>query len=97
MATRAVAPFAPVDQDYLFEARQMQALSFAVHIPIVCFGIAFPAFVLLLEGLWLPTGDYRTIARALVEGDAGLIRGWRRHRLRRLSSSDCRRLAREQA
>jgi len=28
----------------------MQALSFAVHIPIVCFGIAFPAFVLLLEG-----------------------------------------------
>jgi uncharacterized protein YbjT (DUF2867 family) len=34
----AVAPFAPVDQDYLFEARQMQALSFAVHIPLVCFG-----------------------------------------------------------
>ena len=43
----------------------MQALSFAVHIPIVCFGIAFPAFVLLLEGLWLRTGDplYRTIAK----------------------------------
>jgi cytochrome bd ubiquinol oxidase subunit I len=61
----AAAPFAPVDQDYLFEARQMQALSFAVHIPIVCFGIAFPAFVLLLEGLWLRTGDtlYRTIAK----------------------------------
>jgi cytochrome bd ubiquinol oxidase subunit I len=58
-------PFAPVDQDYLFEARQMQALSFAVHIPIVCFGIAFPAFVLLLEGLWLRTGDplYRTVAK----------------------------------
>src|SRR5215208_7423477 len=53
----AAAPFAPVDQEYLFEARQMQALSFAVHIPIVCFGIAFPAFVLLLEGLWLRTGD----------------------------------------
>jgi cytochrome d ubiquinol oxidase subunit I len=61
----AAAPFAPVDQDYLFEARQMQALSFAVHIPIVCFGIAFPAFVVLLEGLWLRTGDplYRTIAK----------------------------------
>jgi cytochrome bd ubiquinol oxidase subunit I len=61
----AVAPFAPVDQEYLFEARQMQALSFAVHIPIVCFGIAFPAFVLLLEGLWLRTGDpiYGTIAK----------------------------------
>jgi cytochrome d ubiquinol oxidase subunit I len=61
----AAAPFAPVDQDYLFEARQMQALSFAVHIPLVCFGIAFPAFVLMLEGLWLRTGDpiYRTIAK----------------------------------
>jgi cytochrome d ubiquinol oxidase subunit I len=61
----AAAPFAPADQEYLFEARQMQALSFAVHIPIVCFGIAFPAFVLLLEGLWLRTGDpiYRTIAK----------------------------------
>jgi len=43
----------------------MQALSFAVHIPIVCFGVAFSAFVLLLEGLWLRTGDplYRTIAK----------------------------------
>jgi cytochrome bd ubiquinol oxidase subunit I len=61
----AAAPFAPVDQEYLFEARQMQALSFAVHIPIVCFGIAFPAFVLMLEGLWLRTGDpvYLTIAK----------------------------------
>ncbi|HEY3206612.1 MAG TPA: cytochrome ubiquinol oxidase subunit I [Gaiellaceae bacterium] len=61
----AAAPFAPVDQKYLFEARQMQALSFAVHIPIVCFGIAFPAFVLLIEGLWLRTGDplFRTIAK----------------------------------
>ncbi|HEV2901971.1 MAG TPA: cytochrome ubiquinol oxidase subunit I [Gaiellaceae bacterium] len=61
----AAAPFAPVDQDYLYEARQMQALSFAVHIPIVCFGIAFPAFVLFLEGLWLRSGDpiYRTVAK----------------------------------
>jgi cytochrome bd ubiquinol oxidase subunit I len=63
--TLAAAPFAPVDQEYLFEARQMQALSFAVHIPLVCFGIAFPAFVLLLEGMWLRTGDpvYRTVAK----------------------------------
>ena len=61
----AAGRFAPVDQDYLFEARQMQALSFAVHIPIVCFGIAFPAFVLFVEGLWLRSGDpvYRTIAK----------------------------------
>lgn len=61
----AAAPFAPVDQAYLFEARQMQALSFAVHIPIVCFGIAFPVFVMFMEALWLRTGDpvYRTIAK----------------------------------
>ena len=41
----------PVDQDHLLEARQMQALSFAVHIPLVCFGVAFPALVLGME--WL--------------------------------------------
>ncbi len=42
----------------------MQALSFAVHIPLVCFGIAFPALVLYVEALWLRTGDplYRTLA-----------------------------------
>jgi cytochrome d ubiquinol oxidase subunit I len=61
----SAAPFAPVDQEYLFEARQMQALSFAVHIPLVCFGIAFPAFVVFMEALWLRTGNpvYRTVAR----------------------------------
>jgi cytochrome d ubiquinol oxidase subunit I len=61
----AAAPFGPVDQEFLFEARQMQALSLAIHIPLVCFGIAFPAFVLALEGLWLRTGDplYRTVAK----------------------------------
>ncbi|MEA2378338.1 MAG: cytochrome bd ubiquinol oxidase subunit [Thermoleophilaceae bacterium] len=55
----------PVDQDYLVQARQMQAMSFAVHIPLVCFGIAFPAMVLFLEGLWLRTGDplYRALAK----------------------------------
>jgi cytochrome d ubiquinol oxidase subunit I len=57
--------FGPVDQDYLFEARQMQALSFAAHIPLVCFGIAFPAMVVLLEWRYLRTGDelYRTLAK----------------------------------
>ena len=54
----------PVQQDYLLQARQMQALSFAVHIPLVCFGIAFPAMVLRAEWLWMRTGDevYRVIA-----------------------------------
>jgi cytochrome bd ubiquinol oxidase subunit I len=46
-----------VDQSYLLEARQMQALSFAVHIPIVCFGIAFPTLVLVVEWLHHRTGD----------------------------------------
>jgi cytochrome d ubiquinol oxidase subunit I len=43
----------------------MQALSFAAHIPLVCFGIAFPAFVVFAEVLHMRTGDplYRTIAR----------------------------------
>jgi cytochrome bd ubiquinol oxidase subunit I len=59
------AAFPPVDQDYLFEARQMQALSFAAHIPLVCFGIAFPALVLFVEWLSLRTGDpvYGALAR----------------------------------
>jgi cytochrome d ubiquinol oxidase subunit I len=54
-----------VNQHYLFEARQMQALSLAVHIPLVCFGIAFPVIVLFAEWRYLRTGDelYRTLAR----------------------------------
>jgi cytochrome bd ubiquinol oxidase subunit I len=53
------------EQHYLFEARQLQALSFAVHIPIVCFGIAFPSLVVLSEWLGRRTGDevYLTLAR----------------------------------
>ena len=39
------------------EARQMQAISLGVHIPIVCFGIAFPAMILFAAGLGLRTGD----------------------------------------
>jgi cytochrome d ubiquinol oxidase subunit I len=56
---------APVQQDYLLEARQMQALSFAAHIPLVCFAISFPAIVLFVEWLYLRTGDdlYRTLAK----------------------------------
>ena len=43
----------------------MQALSFAIHIPLVCFGIAVPAMVLFVEWLHLRTGDplYRALAR----------------------------------
>jgi cytochrome d ubiquinol oxidase subunit I len=61
----AAAGFPPVDQQYLFQARQMQALSFAVHIPLVCFGLAFPTLVLFAEWRYLRTGDevYRTVAR----------------------------------
>ena len=43
----------------------MQALSLGVHIPLVCFGIAFPAMVLFVEWLWHRTGDatYLTLAK----------------------------------
>jgi cytochrome d ubiquinol oxidase subunit I len=60
----------PVEQEYLLQARQMQAMSFAVHIPLVCFGIAFPAMVLFLEGLWLRTGDplYKGLAKRWSKG-----------------------------
>jgi cytochrome d ubiquinol oxidase subunit I len=64
LATIAAA-LGPGEQEYLSQARQMQALSFAVHIPLVCFGIAFPALLLYVESLYLRTGDelYRTLAR----------------------------------
>jgi len=54
-----------VNQPDLLEARQMQAISLGVHIPLVCFGISFPAMVLFVEGLWLRTGDpvYKAIAK----------------------------------
>ena len=57
--------FTQVDQPYLLEARQMQALSFGIHIPLVCFGVAFPAIVLFMEGLYHRTGNvvYRQIAK----------------------------------
>jgi len=60
-----IVALAAVDQHYLDQARQMQAMSFAVHIPLTAFGVAFPAIVMFVEWLWLRTGDpvYRTIAR----------------------------------
>ncbi len=65
LAVAGGEPFPPVDQNYLFEARQMQALSLAVHIPLVCFGIAFPAMVLFANWRFLRTGDplFETLAR----------------------------------
>ncbi|MFL5865192.1 MAG: cytochrome ubiquinol oxidase subunit I [Solirubrobacteraceae bacterium] len=61
----SLAVFAPVDQHYLLQARQMQALSFSVHIPLVCFGISLPVIVLFAEWLYLRSGNpvYRTLAR----------------------------------
>ena len=65
VAALSAGVFESVDQDYLQQARQMQALSFAAHIPLVCFGIAFPAIVLFVEWLGQRTGDplYGTLAR----------------------------------
>jgi cytochrome d ubiquinol oxidase subunit I len=56
---------AVVDQQYLDQARQMQALSFVVHIPLVCFGMAFPALILFCEWVSIRTGSevHRTLAR----------------------------------
>jgi hypothetical protein len=45
----AGAQFPAVSQHYLLAARQMQAMSLAVHIPLVCFGIAFPALFMFAE------------------------------------------------
>jgi cytochrome d ubiquinol oxidase subunit I len=63
--TVAALSLTPVHQRYLLQARQMQALSFSMHIPLVCFAIAFPAMVLFVEWRYLRTGDqvYETLAR----------------------------------
>ena len=52
-------------QQYLDQARQLQALSLTVHLPLICFGIAFPSMVLFAEWRYLRTGDqlYRTLAQ----------------------------------
>src|SRR3954453_9910878 len=57
----------PVHQQDMLWARELQAMSFAFHIPLVCFGAAFPAMVLFMEGLWLRTGR---------EGDRALAERW---------------------
>jgi cytochrome d ubiquinol oxidase subunit I len=69
-------------QPDLLEARYMQAMSLAVHIPIVCFGIAFPAMILFVEGLYLRTGDttYKALAKrwskvALIIFAVGVVTG----------------------
>jgi cytochrome d ubiquinol oxidase subunit I len=66
---------APGHQAYLLEARQMQALSFGVHIPLVCFAIAFPAMILFVEWRYVRTGDqlYRTLARRWTKVMAALF------------------------
>jgi cytochrome d ubiquinol oxidase subunit I len=63
-------------------ARQMQALSFVVHIPIVCFGIAFPAMIVFVEGLYLRTRNttYKALAKrwskvALILFAVGVVTG----------------------
>jgi cytochrome d ubiquinol oxidase subunit I len=60
----------------------MQALSLAVHIPIVCFGIAFPAMIVFVEGLYLRTGNatYKALAKrwskvALILFAVGVVTG----------------------
>src|ERR671918_1708917 len=65
----------PAEQEYLLEARQMQALSFAVHIPLVCFGVAFPALVLGLEWLGRRRGDelLLTVSRRWSKAMIGLF------------------------
>jgi cytochrome bd ubiquinol oxidase subunit I len=65
ISAATAAAFASMDQPYLLQARQMQALSLAVHIPLVCFGMAFPALVLFTEWRYLRTGDalLRTLAK----------------------------------
>jgi cytochrome d ubiquinol oxidase subunit I len=56
--------FPTVDQNYLLQARQMQAMSFVMHVPLVCFGIAFPSLVIFMEWLGLRTGKSHFMALA---------------------------------
>src|SRR5919108_498369 len=64
-AERVGAALGEPSQGDLLAARETQAMSFIFHIPLTCFGIAFPAIVLFAEGLWLRTGDpvYRALAK----------------------------------
>src|SRR4051794_27447383 len=65
-ATRElVGSLGRTNQEHLLWAREMQALSFAVHIPLVCFGVAFPAMVVYCEWLYHRTGQahYKALAK----------------------------------
>src|SRR3954452_5028898 len=69
-------------QPDMLEAREMQALSLAVHIPLVCFGIAFPAMFMFVHGLYLRTGapHYKALAKrwskvALILFAVGVVAG----------------------
>src|SRR4051812_18955884 len=55
----------PTDQAHLLWARETQAMSFAFHIPLVCFGVAFPTIVLFLEWRYHRTHDdaYKALAK----------------------------------
>jgi cytochrome d ubiquinol oxidase subunit I len=64
MLVQIAQALGPTAQDYLLQARQMQALSFAVHIPLVCFGVAFPALVVGMEWLGRRRGDPLLLALA---------------------------------
>ena len=48
----------------------MQALSFTAHIPLVCFGIAFPVMVLLMEWL-VPAHRGPAVSDDRARGGAG--------------------------
>ena len=65
MALSLATALVGAHQAYLRDASQLQALSFAVHIPLVCFGVALPVMIVFMEWRHLRTGDevYRTIAR----------------------------------
>jgi cytochrome d ubiquinol oxidase subunit I len=83
LLAQQVAPALPGGgQPDLLEARQMQALSLGVHIPLVCFGIAFPVMFLFVEVLYLRTGNetYKELAKrwskvALVLFAVGVVTG----------------------
>jgi cytochrome d ubiquinol oxidase subunit I len=81
-AQQVVSPLSGGPQPDLLQARQMQALSLGVHIPLVCFGIAFPVMFLFVEGLYLRTGNetYKELAKrwskvALVLFAVGVVTG----------------------
>jgi len=62
---QAVAPFlAAATQPDLWAARQQMALSLGWHIVIACFGVGFPALVVLAEGLAIRRNDPVAMALA---------------------------------